>query len=85
MPRDKLLEVTEKLTRIPLGNRSFPRGWADNEPSFAPVKIQYKRMLKILGEPHADQWREKIGIDAIGLKSLKQEALGDRSAVAADP
>lgn len=69
MPRDLLLKVSTEVVKVVNSTETAPDRkmsalWKanDGEAGFAPVKAQYERLLTLLPESHASQWKEAAGI-----------------------
>mmetsp|Transcript_2863 Transcript_2863/g.6756 ORF Transcript_2863/g.6756 Transcript_2863/m.6756 type:complete len:971 (-) Transcript_2863:111-3023(-) len=68
MPRDLLLKVSNEVVKVVNATevapeRKFSALWKANETTgFGPVKVQYERLLSLLPETHATQWKESAGI-----------------------
>eukprot|EP00536_Pseudo-nitzschia_multiseries_P001114 jgi/Psemu1/2571/gm1.2571_g len=73
MPRDLLLEVATEVVGVVNEtevdpDRKLSEVWKKTNGSdgtaFGPVKEQYERLLGLLPETHAAQWKESAGIEA---------------------
>lgn len=70
LPRDLFLSLGEEAVaassrgKVGQKSESFAELWASGDASFMAVKEQYTRMLLSTPDARAQQWREKIGIDA---------------------
>ncbi|KAL9183552.1 hypothetical protein ACHAXT_004408 [Thalassiosira profunda] len=68
LPRDLLLSLSEEAvaasSRVQVGEKSetFAKLWTSDDDSFAAVKEQCTKMLAIVPEARAREWKEKIGI-----------------------
>jgi len=73
MPRDLLLKVATEIVEVVnatevLSERKLSELWKtdnrDEDTNFGPVKEQYERLLGLLPETHAAQWKEAAGIES---------------------
>ena len=90
MPRDLLVKVslrivkTVEMTEIS-PDRKFLSLWThiDRPSLFEPIKKQYEKMLGILPESRASEWRESVGIDKKisdeGAKEAETTTLADET------
>jgi hypothetical protein len=75
LPRDKLIDFSSKAVEATNSSetkneRKFAMLWKSGSSDFAAIKKQYERMLKLLPESAAEQWRtEKEIVDDAGLES----------------
>ena len=90
MPRDLLLKISTEVVKVvnsteAAPNRKMSALWNANdaEASFAPVKAQYERLLTLLPESHASQWKEAAEIGK-AVSSSNSEEMEKTSAMETD-
>lgn len=71
MPRDLLVKVATEVTTVVNATETSPERklaalWkTDNdEKEFAPIKVQYERLLTLLPDSRKIQWKESAGIES---------------------
>eukprot|EP00977_Amphora_coffeiformis_P000852 scaffold184_cov179-Amphora_coffeaeformis.AAC.11 len=67
LPRDTMLEFTKKAVEAVndaeySGEKKFHNLWQSGDAEFAPVKKQYLRMLKMLPDSNANEWKGEVGL-----------------------
>jgi hypothetical protein len=83
LPRDKLIDFSTKAVHATNSSetkneRKFAMLWKSGSSKFAAIKKQYERMLKLLPESSAEQWRKEIEIvDDPGLKLKLDSSSGN--------
>jgi hypothetical protein len=67
LPRDVLMKVTQEAVEATNASektedRKFLNVWKEAPEAFVPIKELYQRVLKILPEAQATEWKDSVGI-----------------------